>query len=584
MGVCDFARRSSNPFIPRTTYNYPFSLLVSRTAEDREGPRRTRTCAQRPMVKDAKTVRARSGKAPPKPRGQSKRKTPEVPASPKEPKAQKSYRTNNVGVEYMLFRVLTVASLCVGAVFCPVSAPAIPMDCADAEISRILVAAGIAGGVARLAWKRCGFRGTDGQQVHHAPDSRVHRYEREHGFSKPDQAEIDADSVAQETQDVLRGAMPGGNGHQTRVQKWSMFERYVLMRHSKSLYAKFLFECEKVDTAAARLAFVAPPPHLVTCYAVYLRYGDTAQNSTGTRDKHGNSIKTYVSAITGTCYEFGVSDPPHAKNKQLRDNMNEWVDADEVASAAAFDMATDLPKLYASCWSMAASQQRRLKAWTMFLYAISIMGRASDVTTFCADVKTGIRLPEAAHEWDADGLPSYIEVAHLNWKWRRKANVGKKYWLKLHRNYLDSRFCVVFHLLMYLHYFEIERGPIFQNGKGDAMSPSCWETMTNHIFKGAGLYTPCHTDEDNVHHEKSGCTNHSIRRTAAQWAGRCGAKEVDVRNAGRWKTMEELAKYMAQGHVDKATAQRKANGEDPIRKIWWFQPVTEGGICGKDQM
>ena len=45
--------------------------------------------------------------------------------------------------------------------------------------------------------------------------------------------------------------------------------------------------------------------------------------------------------------------PPHAKNKQeLRDNMNEWVDADEVASAAAFDLATDLPKLYASCWSM----------------------------------------------------------------------------------------------------------------------------------------------------------------------------------------------------------------------------------------
>jgi hypothetical protein len=341
----------------------------------------------------------------------------------------------------MLFRVLTVASLCVGAFFCPVSAPAIPMDCSDAEISHMLVAAGIAWGGRGTAGLEasCGFRGTDGQQVHHAPDSRVHRYEREHGFSKSDQAEIDADSVAQ---DVLRGAMPGGNGHQTRVQKWSMFERYVLMRHTKSLYAKFLFECEKVDTAAARLAFVAPPPHLVTCYAVYVpalwRYG---AESTGTRDKHGNSIKTYVPAITGTCYEFGVSETPPRKEQAGAARQHERVGGRRWGGECCGLWHGDRPAqalriLLVNGCKPAAAPQGLDHVPLRDLDHGARLRRHDLLRRRHTDVKTGIRLPEGQHEWDADGLPSYIEVAHLNWKWRRKANVGKKYWLKLHRNYL----------------------------------------------------------------------------------------------------------------------------------------------------
>ena len=56
-----------------------------------------------------------------------------------------------------------------------------------------------------------------------------------------------------------------------------------------------------------------------------------------------------------------------------------------------------------------------------------------------------------------------------------------------------------------------------------------------------------------------------------------------MRNTGRWKTMEELAKYMAQGAVDKIKAQRKVKGEDPLRKIWWWQPTAER-VCGRDMM
>ena len=81
-----------------------------------------------------------------------------------------------------------------------------------------------------------------------------------------------------------------------------------------------------------------------------------------------------------------------------------------------------------------------------------------------------------------------------------------------------------------------------------------------------------------------GCTNHSIRRTAAQWAGRCNARELDVRNAGRWKTFEELAKYMSQGHVDRNKAREKAaDKKDPIMKVWVFRPVTVADLDGRSQ-
>ena len=38
------------------------------------------------------------------------------------------------------------------------------------------------------------------------------------------------------------------------------------------------------------------------------------------------------------------------------------------------------------------------------------------------------------------------------------------------------------------------------------------------------------------------CTNQSIRRSAAQWAGRCGSHIVHPRNTGRWKSLDMLAK------------------------------------------
>jgi len=61
------------------------------------------------------------------------------------------------------------------------------------------------------------------------------------------------------------------------------------------------------------------------------------------------------------------------------------------------------------------------------------------------------------------------------------------------------------------------------------------------------------------------------------FAGRCDAREVDVRNGGRWRSMEELARYMAQGAMmSEAAIEAAGTGADPIFDLCPFRPV-----CGR---
>lgn len=232
----------------------------------------------------------------------------------------------------------------------------------------------------------------------------------------------------------------------------------------------------------------------------------------------------------------------------------------------------------------------------MLLVSISMMARASCITTYCPRVED-IELPPEAL-WDDDGLPQWIELGLFDWKCRRKKNRNKRYGIRLHRNYVNTRFCPVTWLLTYLHAHGIKSGPIFQKEEfvrkeagdpesfsrsiptGENMSPDQWTTMTERLFIEAGLYTKAKDDRPS-----KGCTNHSIRRSAAQWAGRCGAQELWVRNNGRWKTMEELVKYMGQGAMvrDKAI-EANGGGDDPIRQVWWYKPVTVASYDGNDAM
>ena len=146
---------------------------------------------------------------------------------------------------------------------------------------------------------------------------------------------------------------------------------------------------------------------------------------------------------------------------------------------------------------------------------------------------------------------------------------------------------------MHMQYYEHTEGKLFQDvdtgGEPKDVTEAEWIRMTNHWFVNAGLRTkgvPGDAEEGMPAQPPTGCSNHSIRRSAAQWAGRCNAKELEVRCAGRWKSMQILAKYMAQGAITRESYEDDEDGtqEDPIFKMWVFKRVTSAAAGGVDIM
>ena len=476
------------------------------------------------------------------------------------------------GARFMLFRVLMLASA-------PVS-----FARGAGNVAKLLSEAAQKG----ATWARCGSDGRAGLLHHrHFSDSRVHRCGREVGFIRADQSEIDSDPRSRQVYSEFRHEVNQIKSHVQRVQNQSMFERYCLEYHPVRAYSTFLQKCECPGDQP--VSFEAPPKDMVFSYVCFLRVGEIVGPPVAGAEipaplrKH-ETIKTYLGAISATCTEFSIPEPPHKSDPDLHEKLKLWKDADEVAQAHPFDFVDDLPKLWAACWTIKSwSKTRALKNWAMFLISICMFARASDVTTHCPLVEDTRLPPEGM--WDDDGLPQFVEVCMKDWKSRSRSKKGKPYYMRIWRNYKDARFCPVYWLLTYLKYSNVTSGPIFgMNGK--FMAPDVWTNQTDALFKKAGLYTPKHFDQEKqVLVQKWGCTNHSIRRSAAQWAGRCDAREVDVRNAGRWRTMEELAHYMAQGAMlSEKAMEASASGTDPIYDIWAFRPVCIASAGGQDDM
>jgi hypothetical protein len=104
--------------------------------------------------------------------------------------------------------------------------------------------------------------------------------------------------------------------------------------------------------------------------------------------------------------------------------------------------------------------------------------------------------------------------------------------------------------------------------------------MTKRLFTMAGLYFP-HDEETGA--PAHGVTNHGIRITSCQWAGRFNASPLDAKNTGRWKTYEEMAKYHGQGQRVRMEGGENG-GVDELKRMWPWKPVCLPGIDGRDQL
>ena len=114
-----------------------------------------------------------------------------------------------------------------------------------------------------MEWARC-----EGRDEGHMIDSRVHRFDRDIGFllAEDDQAMINeatAQAYARRRQQVEKR-----KAHHSTVDRWAMFERWVIDRMAGEPYALFLKKCEVLE---GPLRFEAPPIGLVVTYMDTLR-------------------------------------------------------------------------------------------------------------------------------------------------------------------------------------------------------------------------------------------------------------------------------------------------------------------------
>jgi len=245
-------------------------------------------------------------------------------------------------------------------------------------------------------WETC-----DGTDVGHEPDSRVHRFDREVGFilSQEEQAMVGRNPLIAQAERGTR-TLAKQSSHAQTVRCWALFERYLLKTHPEEEYTKYIAELERHGsfTAVARafqeedglplpdnpgLVFKAPPALLLITYAQFLRKGSVGQIAP---DRKGTTITKYTQAcINSVLKEFGFKGESPAHDQRLRLLLAEYADGE--VSAVAFDVEIAMPKLHTAVWTLRGwNVMRRLRAWAMFLVAMCIMARASDMTTYCPDL------------------------------------------------------------------------------------------------------------------------------------------------------------------------------------------------------
>jgi hypothetical protein len=231
--------------------------------------------------------------------------------------------------------------------------------------------------------------------------------------------------------------------------------------------------------------------------------------------------------------------------------------------AKTFELDKDLDKLFQACFhgDVFKTHYKKVKTWSRFLIAIALIARASDVTTHCPLIED-LEFPDDPQDLTPIGQPKFLVVKFRDWKGRPiwSKNQKPKYRLRLYHNPLDLRFCPLHWLFKHWALRSQRSAPLTKGPIIESLSAHTFMTDLKSLFKGAGLPT---------------CSSHSIRRSAAQWARRCGADIVVIRNVGRWVDLRNLLAYIAEAEMISRDRRRRNNGVDPVRNVWFFDTDTQ---------
>jgi hypothetical protein len=411
-------------------------------------------------------------------------------------------------------------------------------------------------------------------------DSFVHRYGRSVGFKVSDKEEKDI-----ERNELMRDAHEKSNEVidkiNNAINSQSLFECFVLKHLRNTNYGEWLitvssaFGSDGLPTNVGRqnpISFLAPCKTTVAAWAEHLHkkpHANGAPSDVGKptgRSCCAKTIETYLGGLSTTTKQVG-----HHKEylKMFKSKLDKWRDDEKEAdnSAPLFSVGEDLNALYIAIFEskIGWSYEKKLELWTAVLCQCNIIGRASDVTTYCP-VWEDVKYPK---EMDADGLPAWIVVKLRNWKWRKsKKRGGKPLEFMIKRNYLNASFCFVTNFVLMTNVFldhgeDCTKGPIFGNTFGNKNSKK-YAAAVKRMFVVASRI-PGH---EHLKH----CSSHSIRRTFAQWADTCGYDPFSIMELGRWSDVPTLRIYVdANRNAQKRMLMLDSTYQNPGFNVWLFE-------------
>ena len=402
-------------------------------------------------------------------------------------------------------------------------------------------------------------------------DSIVHRYGREVGFRCQNDGEVaNADQRMMRNGALLYKPL----STEMRTQAQCQLECYALEHHATDPYCLFLGQLQQ-ELTPGQPAFegadspfmdtrelIPPSPQLLLSLMHHMRDGNDDNTAAGLpglvvvrgRQNKASSIDARLKSLSGVMMEFGQ--PRLIRSPPMKTWLETWKEAEESVPAASFHLEDTLPLLWDKLWSRAlrsTSRKKRTEMWARLLVQISLLGRSSDVTGRYCPLNSTVKLPTNPNDYTLDGIPLWIQVGMTKWKSRKRGKTAE-YQIRIYANPRDLRFCPVHWLLEHwkLNNRADERAPEAPILK--AMSSTTWRLKLQNLF---GL----------IGHEGS---SHSVRRSAAMWAARCGASLYVIKNIGRWEAVKHVLIYVAEGRQESVTKMKDNDGVDPIWAFWPF--------------
>lgn len=175
--------------------------------------------------------------------------------------------------------------------------------------------------------------------------------------------------------------------------------------------------------------------------------------------------------------------------------------------------------------------------------------------------------PTEAAFFDTDGIPSVLNLGLHCWKARCKRRRQHIYYVQIHRNYVNPRYCAVSWLLLHLKEQGKLTGPLFQSADGVAISSNVWKATLGRWFDLAGL---C---------DKS---SHSLRAGSIQSAARQNAKLWEVLAMSRSASTQRALVYFQEASARSKAAKLAVHGGssfDPIYGITVWKPCVDNQLA-----